>query len=311
MRSTCSRRTFLESGMLGLAGLLMPSWARAQEGERIPLPGLRPAEGIAGPPIVSARAWAIADGANGRILWSASDTTQLAIASTTKIMTACVVLRYAAEHRDVLDETMTISTNAASTTGSSARIRTGDQLTVRQMLYGLLLPSGNDAATALAEHFGPRFRIGDISLSAVGSFVARMNRTAAELRLLETRYFDPHGLGRNHSSTRDLAKLAFHAMQDETFRSYVRTRRHECTITGREGMRPVTWNNTNRLLEMEGYDGLKTGTTTAAGSCLVATGRHADDRLIVVVLGCTSNDSRYVDARNLFRWAWRERGHRM
>jgi D-alanyl-D-alanine carboxypeptidase (penicillin-binding protein 5/6) len=70
------------------------------------------------------------------------------------------------------------------------------------------------------------------------------------------------------------------------------------------------WESTNRLLEMEGYDGVKTGTTMAAGNCLVASGRHDGDHLLVVVLGCTSNDSRYLDARNLFRWAWRERGHK-
>ena len=71
----------------------------------------------------------------------------------------------------------------------------------------------------------------------------------------------------------------------------------------------VTWTNTNRLLDIEGYDGIKTGTTTAAGACLVASGRRGSDHLFVVVLGATSNDGRYVDARNLFRWAWRERGH--
>src|SRR5205807_6054499 len=131
------------------------------------------------------------------------------------------------------------------------------------------------------------------------------------LQLAETRYFDPHGLGKNHTSARNLATLGWHAMQNRLFRDYVRTRRHGCEVADAKGTRrTVTWNNTNKLLDIEGYDGIKTGTTNAAGSCLVASGRHGTDHLIVVVLGSTSNDSRYVDARNLFRWAWRERGHR-
>ena len=72
----------------------------------------------------------------------------------------------------------------------------------------------------------------------------------------------------------------------------------------------MTWENGNRLLGIEGYDGVKTGTTTAAGACVVASGRYESDHLLVVVLGATSNDSRYLDARNLFRWAWQERGHK-
>jgi D-alanyl-D-alanine carboxypeptidase (penicillin-binding protein 5/6) len=91
----------------------------------------------------------------------------------------------------------------------------------------------------------------------------------------------------------------------------VRTRRHNCEALDAKGARrKVEWNNTNRLLDIEGYDGIKTGTTTAAGSCLVASGRRGTDHLIVVVLGCTSNDSRYIDTRNLFRWGWQQRGHK-
>ena len=71
----------------------------------------------------------------------------------------------------------------------------------------------------------------------------------------------------------------------------------------------MTWNNTNRLLSIAGFDGIKTGTTTGAGYCLVSSGWFEQDRLLVVVLGTTSNDSRFLDTRNLFRWAWRERGH--
>ena len=82
-------------------------------------------------------------------------------------------------------------------------------------------------------------------------------------------------------------------------------------LTARGSRRNVVWTNTNHLLDIEGYDGVKTGTTRAAGTCLVASGRRGSDHLIVVVLGGSSSpDSRYPDARNLFRWAWRMCGHR-
>src|SRR5262249_34543858 len=158
-----------------------------------------------------------------------------------------------------------------------------------------------DAAVALAEHFGPRFK-GEKEEDALKLFVAEMNRRAKALKLAETTYLDPHGLGKNQSSARDLATLAWHALGDERFRNYVQTRRHGSEGTGRGGAkRAVTWENTNRLLGIEGYDGVKTGTTTPAGSCLVARGQRGKDRLIVVVLGSTSNDGRYADTRNLFR----------
>ena len=304
-----TRRDFLRLGFIGLVGMSRPSaWLTPTAA---PLPPLRPADGMDGPPVVSARAWAVADGATGRLLWGGNEAAELAMASTTKVMTAHVVLRLAAREPAVLDETLVVSQAAAATVGSSAQIRTGDRVVVRELLYGLLLPSGNDAAAALAEHFGPRLRNGDMTEPAVSAFVSHMNRTAAEYELQETRFFDPHGLGRNHTSTRDLTKLAWHAMQDPAFRAYVRTRRHFGAIEGRDGTRrTMTWNNTNRLLEIDGYEGIKTGTTTAAGSCLVGSGRLNGDHVYVAVLGCTSNDSRYVDTRNLFRWAWAQRRSR-
>jgi D-alanyl-D-alanine carboxypeptidase (penicillin-binding protein 5/6) len=270
------------------------------------------AERLDGPPLVSAKAWAIVDGKTGKLLWGSHETEPLAIASTTKIMTARLVLRLAAEQPKVLDEQVTVSERAAKTTGSSAKLRAGERYAVRDLLYGLLLPSGNDAAVALAEHFGPRFQgQGKAEGDAVALFVAEMNRQAQALKLAETHFLDPNGLARNQASARDLADLAWHALQDPLFRRYVGTRSHQCEAVGADGeRRTVVWESTNRLLQMEGYDGVKTGTTTAAGNCLVASGRHDGDHLVVVVLGCTSGDSRYLDARNLFRWAWRERGHK-
>lgn len=300
------RRAFLRRSGWGLLGWGLAGTVLGQDGPP-PLPRLREAERLDGPPIVSARAWAIADGRSGRFLWGARERQALPMASTTKIMTAHVVLGLAAENHKVLEEEVRFSEQADKTTGSTSRLSAGDRLPVRDLLYGLLLPSGNDASVALAEHFGPRLG-GGKNGSPVAAFVAAMNATAKRLGLAETRYLDPHGLGKNLTSARDLTILGHRAMQEERFRRYVGTRRHRCTVRNAKGQdRTVEWNNTNRLLEMEGYEGIKTGTTTAAGACLVASGRHQGDHLFVVVLGSTSTDGRYVDARNLFRWAWRER----
>lgn len=298
----------MTSVLLLLTLLALTAWAQPPADE--PLPARQPADRVDGPPIVSAKAWVVVDGATGKLMGSWKESEPLAIASTTKIMTAWIVFQLAADNPKVLDEIAIISERAAKTTGSSARIKAGDRYPIRDLLFGLLLPSGNDAAVAVAEHFGPRFRAdtqpdGD----AIQAFVAEMNRQAQRLKLTETSYLDPHGLGKNQSSVRNLAELARRALQNPLFARYVQTRRHHCEVKDAQGeMRTAIWNNTNRLLGIEGYDGVKTGTTNAAGNCLVASGKRGSDHLLVVVLGSTSNDSRYIDARNLFRWAWQQRG---
>jgi D-alanyl-D-alanine carboxypeptidase (penicillin-binding protein 5/6) len=273
------------------------------------LPAKEPPDRLDGPPAVTAKGWAVADGRTGAILASADPPEPLAIASTSKIMTAWLVLKLAAGDAKVLDETVTFSTKAFQTGGTSAKLKAGEKLPARELLYGLLLPSGNDAAVALAEHFGDRFRTPEkADQEPFAAFVAEMNREAAALKMTGTRYLDPHGLGLNRSTPRDLAVLAATALKNERFRAMVGARRHSCTVTAADGTtRPVVWDNTNRLLGIEGYDGVKTGTTNAAGYCLVASARREGEHRIVVVLGATSNDGRYADARNLFRWGWQLR----
>ncbi len=289
--------------------LLTPAPVAAQP-EQAPAPKAT-ADPLNGPPFVSAKAWAVTDGKSGKLLWGGSADEVRPMASTSKIMTAWVVLRLAATDPKVLEEVVTYSERAAQTPGSSAKLLAGEQVPVKDLLYGLLLPSGNDAAVALAEHFGPR-----LGKAADGDglslFVAELNRRAHALGLKEMVYKDPNGLSReNVSSARDLAALTWEAMKDERFRAYVATRRHECAVSEPGGgKRKVVWTNTNKLLEIEGYEGVKTGTTTPAGNCLVASAKRGEDRLIVVVLGASSADGRYVDTRNLFRWAWLERGHK-
>jgi D-alanyl-D-alanine carboxypeptidase (penicillin-binding protein 5/6) len=289
--------------------LLTPSPAFAQP-EKGPAPKA-PADSLDGPPLLSAKAWVVFDGKTGKLFKGGNEAEARPMASTSKIMTAWVVLSLAAVDPKVLDEIVTYSERAAKTTGSSAKLLAGERLPVKELLYGLLLPSGNDAAVALAEHFGPRF--GDVTeVDGLARFVAELNRRAKKLGLKEMAFKDPNGLSPgNVSSARDLATLTFEAMKDERFRSYVSTRHHECEVVEPGGgKRKAAWTNTNRLLDIEGYEGVKTGTTTPAGNCLVASARRGEDRLIVVVLGSATADGRYQDARNLFRWAWLERGHK-
>ncbi len=261
------------------------------------------------PPRVSAKAWAIADGKTGKVLWGFKETEPRAIASTTKIMTAFLVLSLAQDEPKLLDDEIVFSERAAAVPGSSSHLRAGERLPVRELLYGMLLPSGNDAAVAFAEHFGPRFKSGNqTEKDPVKLFVTEMNRRAKELKLTQTSFLDPNGLARNQASARDLAVLTWTAMQNKLFRQYVGTRRHSYAVACKDGQpREVAWANTNKLLGEEGYDGVKTGTTNAAGACLVASGTMGGDHLIVVVLGTSPSDARYTDARALFNWAWQQR----
>jgi serine-type D-Ala-D-Ala carboxypeptidase (penicillin-binding protein 5/6) len=274
----------------------------------------RPPDPLDGPPFVTAKAWAVVDGKTGEIVGGDRQDEPLPMASTTKMMTALVVLRIAGRDAAALDEEVTFSERADKTTGSTSGVRAGEHLPVRELLYGLLLPSGNDAAVALAEHFGGRLAPPDGApdeTDPLPRFVAEMNREAATLGLRETHFANPHGLpaADHHASPRDLAALARHALEDPVFARVVATPKRGCTLVDGEGKRRnVAWTSTNRLLDTEGYDGIKTGTTGAAGNCLVASGRRGDDHLIVVILGSTSADGRYADARNLFRWAWLRRG---
>ena len=273
----------------------------------------KPAEPLDGPPAVLSPVWSITNGKTGDLLWGQSADQPVEMASTTKIMTALVVVRFAERDPKVRDEVVTFTERADRTPGSTSGLKVGERTTVGELLYGLLLPSGNDAATAFAEHFGSRCdppTDSPTEADPLPRFVAEMNRVAAELGLAKTHFDNPHGLpvATHRTSARDLAKLTSVALRDPTFAEVVNTRKRGCTVTNQEGhSRNVVWSNTNRLLGTEGYDGVKTGTTTAAGNCLVASGHRGEDHLIVVILGAPTSDARYADARNLFRYGWIQR----
>ncbi|MGL4512646.1 MAG: serine hydrolase [Lacipirellulaceae bacterium] len=301
--------TWLALGPLVLEGAPVPT--PAEVGQQ-PLPAMID-ETLSGPPITTCPAWAVADGATGEVLWGLNETASREPASTTKMMTALLVAELADEDPKALAELVTFSEGADNTSGSSAEVRVGEQVAAGELLYGLMLPSGNDASVAYAEHFGKRFPTvaGAPTATPYDRFIAAMNARATALGMVATTYHNPHGLpAPGHVTTAaDLTRLARAVAGNPHLAEVVKTRRRGATLGSIDGhQRNVVWNNSNQLLGINGYRGVKTGTTDAAGCCLASIGERGGKELVVTVLGSTSGDARYVDSRNLYRWAWKELG---
>ncbi len=211
---------------------------------------------------VSATAAVLLDADTGQVLYEKNGDEQMLIASTTKIMTALVVLEQAG-----LDDTVTVTRDHMAE-GSSMYLKPGETVRVEELLYGLLLCSGNDAALALTACAG-----------GPEPFVALMNEKAAALGMTRTSFANPNGLDAegHYSTARDMAVLAAAAMEEPTFRRICSSR--SVTIGQR------TMENHNRLLrQVEGCIGLKTGYTKAAGRTLVSCAERGGCRLIAVTL---------------------------
>lgn len=272
-------------------------------------PTKMPLEPSAGAPFVSCKAWVAYDPRTGAIIDGSDADKSLEIASTTKMMTAWLISKWANEQPEILNERVTFSARADNTPGSSATIRAGESVMVRELLYGLMLPSGNDAATALAEHFGDRFYADPEKKleNAYERFVAAMNAEAQRIGMAHTSFRNPHGWPHkeHYSSCYDLALLASRVMESTLLQEVVGTRQFSCETQSIEGYRrKLTWKNTNELLGTEGYVGVKTGTTDSAGACLVSCSIRDGNKLIVVTLGSSGSAARYADSRNLHRWGW-------
>ena len=320
-------RKFQEAIMLPTTGiadaLLWKALGPVVEESVVPSPEIvnaetltrQPMDALDGPPFVSCDSWIIVDAADGKTVAGHEIATPLPFASTTKIMTAWLVVRLAEERPEVLDEVITMSPRGDETRGSTADLRAGESVSVREGLFGLLLPSGNDMSVALAEHFGARLVLpAEASATTAAAdplllFVTAMNAEAARLGMVNTHFSNPHGLSeKSHVTTvSDLAILARTTLGSVLFRNYTSTRQRGTVVSGPGGYtRNVLWKNTNDLLATEGYDGIKTGTTDQAGACLVSTGERDGKRLIVIVLGSAASESRYTESRNLYRWGWRQ-----
>lgn len=221
---------------------------------------------------VSAKAAVLLEEKSGKILYAQNETQPLPMASTTKVMTALLAMEYGK-----MDEIVTTSRNAFGVPGTSIYLSQGEKLTLEQMVHGLMLASGNDAAVAIAEHIG----------GSVDEFCAMMTERAAELGCQDTVFKTPHGLPNSihHTTAYDLAIIAREAMRYPLFRKIVSTQRDTIPWEGRDYNRIL--NNKNRLLSSyQGATGIKTGYTKAAGRCLVFGAERNGLEVVGVVLNC-------------------------
>lgn len=239
-------------------------------------------------PIINSRAAIVFDRISGSILFGKNENEIRKMASTTKIMTAIVVLE-----NSNLDNVVTVSSKAAGTGGSRLGLHTNDKITVRDLLYGLLLCSGNDAAVALAEHVG-----GDIT-----GFSDLMNKKCTELNLSSSHFVTPHGLDDdNHYTTAyELALIANYALKNNVFCNIVGTKTYTVTINNF----PKNLSNTNELLgNLNGVYGVKTGFTNGANRCLVTSIKRGNMDLISVVLGADTKKDRTNDSVKIIEYAF-------
>ncbi|WP_408006578.1 D-alanyl-D-alanine carboxypeptidase family protein [Pseudalkalibacillus sp. A8] len=261
--------------LIGLAFIIFAS---------IPLQLIAHAEG----PGVYAQGAILMEQESGRVLYGKNEHQKMRIASITKIMTAILAIE-----SGKMEETVTVSERPLQAEGSSIYLKKGEKIVLEDLVYGLMLRSGNDSAVAIAEHVG----------GSLEGFVYMMNEKATEIGMRNTYFSNPHGLDdhENHYSTAyDMALLTRYAMENEQYRKISGTKTHRAPQDGEKWDR--IFKNKNKLLRMYEYStGGKTGYTSRAKRTLVSTAQKEDLELIAVTLN-DGND--WNDHMNLFNWAF-------
>jgi D-alanyl-D-alanine carboxypeptidase (penicillin-binding protein 5/6) len=240
----------------------------------------------------------------GKILYEKNSNDVRFPASTTKIMTAILTVENCN-----LDDVATVSHNAVYSIPydyTHASLKEGEELTIEQLLYALMIPSANDAAIVLAEHIS----------GSVEEFAKLMNKRAEELGCKNTHFVNPNGIhSKDHTSTSyDLALMGKFAMQNSIIRKIVSTTQFTLPATNKYSKTDRIFNNSNDLLSTysryyyEGTTGVKTGYTGEAGNCIIASAKKNDFEVILVVLGGESTNTglsqRYLDCKTLFDYAF-------
>jgi D-alanyl-D-alanine carboxypeptidase (penicillin-binding protein 5/6) len=225
---------------------------------------------------------------DGRVLWARDPDSRRAMASTTKIMTAVVAIEQAG-----LDDTVTVDKTAATVGQSSMGLVLGEKFSMGELLKGVLVQSGNDAATLVAEHVG----------GTVPGFVEMMNAKAAALDLRNTHYANPHGLDQagHYTSATDLATLARYAMRVPVFRQIVGT--YKVNVRS-DRYTHVLQNHNDLLKSYKGAEGIKTGWTDDAGYCVVVAAKRGGIELVGVVMGASNEVDRARQAKKLLDWGF-------
>ena len=240
-------------------------------------------------PKLDSRIALVYDRASGRILFDKNGNKTTPMASTTKIMTALIVVE-----NSNLSDIVTIDSKSAGTGGSRLGLKKNDKITVNDLLYGLMLRSGNDAAVALAIHVG----------GSVEGFAELMNKKAKELNLTSTHFMVPHGLDMDghYTTAYELAKMADYALKNEKLKAIVSTK--TCTININNN--PKVISNTNELLgSVSGVYGVKTGFTNGAGRCLVTACKRDSLDIITVIIGADTKKIRTSDSMKLIEYSFK------
>ncbi|MBE6651597.1 MAG: D-alanyl-D-alanine carboxypeptidase [Ruminococcaceae bacterium] len=237
-------------------------------------------------PEVSARAYVVADARTGEILFAKDENARMPIASTTKILTCLVALE-----NSKLSDSVTVKADSCSVEGSSMYLFEGEKLTVKDLLYGLMLESANDAALCIANHVS----------GSVEAFAALMNERAKKLGLTNSHFNNPHGLEdpEHYSTARDMALIWCEAMKNEDFRRIVSTKTYRMDLEDDDGYR--YFSNHNKLLKT--YDlciGGKTGFTKTAGRCLISGAAKNGAELVMVTLNAPDD---WQDHREMMDYA--------
>jgi D-alanyl-D-alanine carboxypeptidase (penicillin-binding protein 5/6) len=248
-------------------------------------------------PTIAAKSWLLLDATSGQIIAAQDPAARIEPASLTKIMTAYVTFRAIQDKKISLDQMVNVSVRAWKVDNSSSKmfIDPATPVKINDLLYGLMVQSGNDAAVALAEAVA-----GD-----EGTFVTLMNREAQRMGLKNTKFANPHGLPSpdNYSTAQDLSVLAAHVIKD--FPEF-----YKIDSVKQFTYNKITQQNRNRLLWLDPtVDGMKTGHTDAAGYCMIASARRpngstGERRLISVVIGTTSDAVRTQESQKLLNWGY-------
>lgn len=237
-------------------------------------------------PNTNSRACVIIDRNTNAVLYGKNENQKRKMASTTKIMTATIIIENCN-----LNETVEISKKAAGTGGSRLGLKAGDKITIRDLLYGLMMRSGNDSAVALAEYAG----------GSIEGFAEKMNQKASDLGLNNTHFETPHGLDsdEHYTTAYELALLSNYALNNKIFAQIVGTKEYTITINGY----PKQLSNTNELLgNLDGVYGIKTGFTNGANRCLVTACKRNNMDIICVVLGADTKNFRTQDSVKLINY---------